>query len=391
MINTDHLRSIFLYACEQVPAECWSSKLGGCVFYLLDKLISHVDEGYLPCYFIKENNLIDHLRPEEIREILEKLNNLRGVPLQHLMSFKLAINEQEAMTILQTVREDMDSNFIVHLNVRKSVLECFVPLSIDIARVCIQKKNFKKALEQVQSSYEDRLTVATCEDALPFVAFLSEVVSAIDFTLQWWFLLFADEQLGTAASSEISMKSDPVAINELLPNEAAKDYGYTMIPSRLAVYPCTFCYDFAFYLFAKYRTTQAITCLEACIGRYQEILHQRQLPSGQTSQDQAAAEQDPRITDFSDKNMLKVFLLLFTCCNRLKKFDVIYAYMQQIEDVCARRGTKEAYFHLSLIWKTLGYEEEATRALSQYQHLPSGDEDVIEDVNRAVFCQTPTY
>ncbi|KAK3105620.1 hypothetical protein FSP39_002017 [Pinctada imbricata] len=384
-INSLHLRSIFFYACERVQAECWSSKLGGCIFYLIDYLIGSVTEGCIPCYFIRENNLISHLTETERQTVLQRLENLRSQPLQHFMSFKMAMDDTEAVHVLENVREDMENNFLVHYSVRKSVLECFVPMSIDMAKRNIEKKVFKNALDEVQAAYEERLTVATCEDNLPFVDFLNEVVSTVEYRLQWWFLLFADEKLGTTLSCDLSMSNEPIAIEDLVGDEVAKEYKSTLIPSRLASYQCTFLYDFALYLFMKYRTTQAVSCLQLCIDRHNQLLiyiHQR-----------SANEEDTKnmIGDFTDRNMLKIFVFLYLCCSRLRKYDVISQYIPAMEDLCARLGTREPYCQLLLLYQTLGYEEDYERILSTCNQLPSGHNDVIKLVSQDVMSQTTTF
>lgn len=56
-----HLKTIFLWKCEEKPSEKWNNLLES-VVDLLSALVDHLQKGNIPQYFIPENNLIDNIK-----------------------------------------------------------------------------------------------------------------------------------------------------------------------------------------------------------------------------------------------------------------------------------------------------------------------------------------
>ena len=56
-----HLKTIFLWKCEEKPSEKWNNLLES-VVDLLSALVDHLQKGNIPQYFIPENNLIDNVK-----------------------------------------------------------------------------------------------------------------------------------------------------------------------------------------------------------------------------------------------------------------------------------------------------------------------------------------
>lgn len=56
-----HLKTIFLWKCEEKPSEKWNNLLES-VVDLLSALVYHLQKGNIPQYFIPENNLIDNIK-----------------------------------------------------------------------------------------------------------------------------------------------------------------------------------------------------------------------------------------------------------------------------------------------------------------------------------------
>ena len=58
-----HLKTIFLWKCEEKPSEKWNN-LFESVVDLLSGLVDHLQKGKIPQYFIPENNLIDNIKED---------------------------------------------------------------------------------------------------------------------------------------------------------------------------------------------------------------------------------------------------------------------------------------------------------------------------------------
>ncbi|KAK3103939.1 hypothetical protein FSP39_023047 [Pinctada imbricata] len=83
-LHTVHLKSIFFFACEEIQERDFREFPGYCFLFMIQRLLNHLNNGYLPNYFIKENNMIDHFADQEICRIKEMVELIRVFPLQCL-------------------------------------------------------------------------------------------------------------------------------------------------------------------------------------------------------------------------------------------------------------------------------------------------------------------
>lgn len=126
VLKVSHIRSIFFYACENLETRMWHKNPAFCVLYLLDHLIKAVKKKTLPCYFVKTNNMADHLSDLQISQLERRLTNVRRKPIEELLSLG------ETYTILDV--------FPYNLNVRK----LFAPILADA-------KSYKDVAQAQQS------------------------------------------------------------------------------------------------------------------------------------------------------------------------------------------------------------------------------------------------
>ena len=75
-----HLNNVYLIACEEIPSSAWETKFGGCVLYVLDKLLECLNARFLPSYFIPERNLIDCYREDDINSLITIVRYIRLFP-----------------------------------------------------------------------------------------------------------------------------------------------------------------------------------------------------------------------------------------------------------------------------------------------------------------------
>lgn len=65
-----HLKTIFLWKCEEKPSEEWNNLLES-VVDLLSALVDHLRKGNIAHYFIPENNLIDNIRDDVLVSVAD--------------------------------------------------------------------------------------------------------------------------------------------------------------------------------------------------------------------------------------------------------------------------------------------------------------------------------
>ena len=86
-LNSYCLKTIFLWACETIPANYWQATNGWsmCLLYLIDQLLSCLERGNLPGYFIPESNLLDAMKWS--RPFFDEIEKLRCNPTLYAAAF----------------------------------------------------------------------------------------------------------------------------------------------------------------------------------------------------------------------------------------------------------------------------------------------------------------
>ena len=89
VLSSYHLKNLFLWQCEKIPASEWSSDTGlaANLLCLLDRLLHCVATHCLPHYFISDNNLLDHVHPDFLVDIACLVSHIRHEPLQSVLDF----------------------------------------------------------------------------------------------------------------------------------------------------------------------------------------------------------------------------------------------------------------------------------------------------------------
>lgn len=126
VLKMSHIRAIFFHACENLETRMWHKNPAFCVLYLLDHLIKDIKKKQLTSYFVKSNNLVDHLTDLQISQLERRLTNIRRKPVEELLTLG------ETYTILDV--------FPYNINVRK----LFAPILVDA-------KSYKDVAQAYQS------------------------------------------------------------------------------------------------------------------------------------------------------------------------------------------------------------------------------------------------
>ncbi|OWF46809.1 uncharacterized protein LOC110455155 [Mizuhopecten yessoensis] len=371
LITSAHLKNIFFYACEQLPCDFWVSRPGSCIFYLLDALFTCIQERNVPDFFLPANNLIDHFDEDQHKKILQKIMTLRNDPMSNLLKIGQKNRIYNAHGILSQVTNDIEL-FHDHHSARRSVLEALVPISINIAKYSVHTGAYKQALEQLQEAYEERLAISTCEDALPFTAFLTQATDGCSVEKQWWFFFNVDQQLHTTLCADLSMAMQPVALEELVGKDVAQTQVGTLIPAVMAHKLCRFCSDMATHLFSNYFTQKCLPFLLFNLNRYREKLQRLMLgkPQGQQQYNPRQPLTSEDEDDFTDENAARVFNQLYIVYNRLNQLWIFQDLIPEFENLCEVINTREAFSKLVTILKQMGLTERAQMAEARRNSIP---------------------
>ncbi|XP_021360773.1 uncharacterized protein LOC110455144 isoform X2 [Mizuhopecten yessoensis] len=148
-LTTTHLKTVMYTTCEVLSADHWKLNPGGCLLFLLHRLVVHLRIGVLPNYFIPANNMIDYFSQGQLCALRQRLYAVRVFPVAALF---IIIDHHDVFgaVFLDKTLEDI-VRFRKHQNLDQSTEECFLRNHSKYFRalvLSVQFKNAKRSLEE---------------------------------------------------------------------------------------------------------------------------------------------------------------------------------------------------------------------------------------------------
>lgn len=112
-VKSYHLKNVFLWACETIPAKEFQSASGWtkCFLFLIDQLLHCLREKVLPGYFIPQYNLFDAVSSDVLDCLAEKVSELSNNPFSTVTNFLNTLvlyNGLQLNEVLHTTAEMTD-------------------------------------------------------------------------------------------------------------------------------------------------------------------------------------------------------------------------------------------------------------------------------------------
>lgn len=362
LLLPEHLKQVFFYACERIPAEFWSSSIGACVVYIFDALLKCLREKNLQNYFVPSNNMINYLSSQDVSNIVDKLARLRS----QLAHYLRRINERckthiNGGYVIDKILGDIP-NFKKHRSVRKSTLEVFVPINIEMALKYIRSRQYGEGFNMLNQAYEERLAVNTCDDSVPYQLFLSGALEALNHNELVWFSIYADAhfhgQIPMSIVSDVSGVISTVRISQVLPEDITAGYGNSLVPCADTRPLYSFCNEFAKFLYYTGRIEDCLSVLYFCRDKYKEKLKQG-LPS----------EED----DLPDEFMIEIYTAICRVYFERKLYSSFDDLFQEFLCLCEKLNSKPYYRLLSFLGSVMGNTEMIETATVCIESAKEGD------------------
>ncbi|XP_060564626.1 uncharacterized protein LOC132723846 [Ruditapes philippinarum] len=387
-ITSTHLKSVFFYACERIPTEFWESCPGACVLYMLDELLRYVKTKHLPNYFVSSQNMIDHLVDRDLLEIEEQIVLLRSQPVLFLRQINESLRESPCgNSIIDKVSDDF-VRFKEHRSLKMSTLEVFIPATIDTAHRFIRNRCFEDGFDYLSQAFQERLSVSTCDDSVPFQMFLSGAVSGLDLDTLVWFSAYTDRQLEGQMSKSLVRETcgdlHLVKIKDILPASVVGSYGDTEVPYEFARNLCTFCHDFAKFLFKTNKLSEILPILYHC---HDTFVKKTEAMKNVQVTDWKNSREDLNTDDFTDEPMFNIYTAMFMVYKKQHQVEFFRAVMPVVQAIVERIHTRWAYSCLCCIYTALGDSAKCKANANIYRQLP---EDPLEDPRVAAFLHWPS-
>ena len=88
-----YLKTVFLWCCEKMPRKFWKPRNhADCFYALIDDLLLCLSKGNLQNYFVKDSNLLSHLNPKDLQNMVPILVDLRRRPVYYMNRWHNAKN-----------------------------------------------------------------------------------------------------------------------------------------------------------------------------------------------------------------------------------------------------------------------------------------------------------
>ncbi|KAK3102149.1 hypothetical protein FSP39_009176 [Pinctada imbricata] len=212
-LHTAHLKSIFFFTCEEIHPDLFAQLPGYCFLYLIQKLLNNLNEKYLPNYFIKENNMIDHIPDLDIMHLMDVLEVVRIYPVQCLTFVLEEFGHHRSWIIdIMSTGFGQISREAKNANIFDVVIPTMVRLAQHLARDEMFYNAYVKMMEV--KSYLSLVPIRKNGKVLP--------IPSIDFLLRESFKSL-DEFTKNRLAQEVEIHTGIIIFPTELPKKKVKD------------------------------------------------------------------------------------------------------------------------------------------------------------------------
>ena len=370
MSALDIAQSTFFFACEVLPQEQWQTSPGPCIWYMIRKLENDVKSKLIPNYFIPKNNMIDYCT--DFVSMEEKISQIATQPMVYFTKLQEALNMNPCgSNLIQQLKEELGH----FQNERTTALQTFIPAQMKSARRSIKAMHFDIGFDLLNESYQQRLSVITCSDSLPYTVFLVGALSGLDLSSSVWFALYAERKLQGQLSrplvldlcSDLKMKS----IGEVLPSDVAGSYATALVPESFFVQFDAFCHDYAAFLVKTGTISEALPILYLCHSRYQEF----RKTTGCTVPNQ----QESAL--ICDENMLNVYAGIFALHYRQGQQQIFVELLDDALGVVTRINKVYAFTWLFGVYELAAGKEGLKQLIQRIGNKPAPNHQDVSLLN----------
>ncbi|KAK3101301.1 hypothetical protein FSP39_002540 [Pinctada imbricata] len=397
-LSSVHLKSVFFYACEQIGESYWMDSFGGCFLYLIASLLRCLKERKLPNYFIRENNMIDHMDNETVEDIQNALDPIRLFPIES-MTFMVERHGYNLGWISRSIKADIPLYVRdVHKDLNRVVRKVFVPTTLKRAMKLANEQQYEYAIEAVNTAYEELLMTPPAIDGSPTRMprdsshFLSEVIHNIDDeSTAYLFGTYLNRLTGRKIYRNVSSIST-LRIRDLTDGEDTGGMGDAPVPKKYqhsTLLRATYLDDLAyrFYSLGKYKISGKF--LGHAINLIQKDLTSDTLDVDEISN--AELRQDIARQTYENKYMMTSYLV--TIMQHLTVLcwpEMLMAKLTQIEEVCERFNNPAVVKYLANMWQRLRYFDRAEEIRTKFGVLgyDEGVDQNYEDMLTDPYNQT---
>lgn len=371
------VKTIFLYALEEIPSAHWEQNKGICLLHMLDMLLSCLHKKHMSDYFITIWNLLEDVNDDECKTLYSRLSATRQFPIIAVV-LASEVHGLPASTVAEPLIEHIQSIERGHY-VMGSEKDVFLQISIEAVKNKLWYYCFKDSVQEFVEMYEDaRLS----NDYTPSMEeFASSYFQDIPNRIVWWFYFFLDHFYQKRSLVANMGAYGGRTIGSLLgPNRKTGVFDEVFVPHQLLTeYKGRSSYepDVTFLM----ELTQHLSFSEEYnhSAHYQmELVRflKEKLKSCTEAEGFSNTIQGSHQANYQGQIMsLQYYILLmsilqqlFRSLKNLKSVELFSEYIEDAENACAIIGKPDNYYYLAQFYKELGCTEKYREAISVYNN-----------------------
>lgn len=369
------VKTIFLYALEEIPSAHWEQNKGICLLHMLDMLLSCLHKKHMSDYFITIWNLLEDVTEDECKALYSRLSATRQFPIIAVVLASEA-HGLPASTVAEPLIEHIQSIERGHY-VMGSEKDVFLQISIEAVKNKLLYYCFKDSVQEFVEMYEDaRLS----NDYTPSMEeFASSYFQDIPNRIVWWFYFFLDHFYQKRSLVANMGAFGGRTIGSLLgPSRKTGVFDEVYVPHQLLTeYKGRSSYepDVTFLM----ELTQHLSFSE----EYNHSAHYQmelvRLLKGKLKSCSGAEGFSNTIQGSHQANyqgqimslqyyilLMSILQQLFRSLKNLKSIELFSEYIEDAENACAIIGKPDNYYYLAQFYKELGCTEKYREAISVY-------------------------
>ena len=368
-LKTKHLKYVFFQSCEEIPTNLWTSNLGGCILFLLSKLLYFLKRRFLPHYFIPDRNLIEHFSADDIDTLCAVVESIRVFPT-YVSQFVadrhgIAYGENLVRSIL------VDANTFSKTRDVDNFINRVLPMTYQAAKFFTRIGFYQSTLSLLDSVHE--LSKFACGQELPknFYEFLEVVLKHMKQRSTRIILAkMHDERFGTKMSCSFLENSDKT-LEKKLPWISDFRINWVEVPENKAgdlISIADFLYEQSLVEYHKRNATLATKFIETAIQCVKKAVQEDFIDVGNIEDIELKHEILEQKRELNAK--LKQYLVHVVYVSVLySKFYPLLNFVMDIEELC--KEFPEMIRFTSLIFGYLKQPEKSDEYAKKPEAWPS--------------------
>ncbi|XP_062613070.1 uncharacterized protein LOC134274844, partial [Saccostrea cucullata] len=359
-LSPSHIKTVFLHAMESIPLPSWDNNTGGCLLYLLHLLSTFLGKANLPHYFISENNMIDHVPEESVKELKLQVDTIKHFPIEVL---EFCFEKYGIIgTGLSKVLDDFE-RYRLSRDISWTVEYVFLDVVQMWTSNCRDHYNFNRALDLIYQAYlvhQHMVQPISTSDTSNLQTFVSKALESWPEVERYKLCRMFDDLYDTKLSS-MGITENTVFIKSLLEEELKSEFCDMPIPIHSVghkVYEGKLLEDIATTCNFLKRDEESLVFIKTAISLLKKALQEDILDVSQVEDATLKLEigkKNYKLTTSLNNSLASCYQKLSTCCVASQQQELMHQYMSDIEAL-AERMPKMVSF-VEKMWTQLGQAE----------------------------------